>query len=228
MVKRFSPTRRAPGQLRAALDQGRDPRIHPEELAHGQVATTKAQRAAVLQPALDEAGFQADAVDADTHRDTFERARDRRRRASSKVKREEVIEMETRMAGGDVLLDPGPGDDGEEPTARIAWLADRPPRADRRWKRTSATGLASGGIDRRWRRFRRALAPHRRRALARCQRRRQRRHDVLMIAAEYGVSAERIRQIEVAAKKMRKTLKPTPESTGSSRHPDSSPAHFIS
>jgi RNA polymerase sigma-32 factor len=32
--------------------------------------------------------------------------------------------METRMSGGDVLLDPTPGDDGEEALAPIAYLAD--------------------------------------------------------------------------------------------------------
>ena len=35
------------------------------------------------------------------------------------VKREEVIEMETRMAGGDVLLDPAPSDDGEQALAPL-------------------------------------------------------------------------------------------------------------
>jgi DNA-directed RNA polymerase sigma subunit (sigma70/sigma32) len=40
------------------------------------------------------------------------------------VKREEVIEMETRMSGGDVVLDPGPADDGEEGFGPIAYLAD--------------------------------------------------------------------------------------------------------
>ena len=40
------------------------------------------------------------------------------------VKREEVIEMETRMSGGDVMLDPGPSDDGEDSFGPIAYLAD--------------------------------------------------------------------------------------------------------
>ena len=40
------------------------------------------------------------------------------------VKREEVIEMEQRMSGGDVLLDPSPGDDGEDAFGPIAYLAD--------------------------------------------------------------------------------------------------------
>ena len=32
--------------------------------------------------------------------------------------------METRMSGGDVLLDPSPTDDGEEAFGPIAYLAD--------------------------------------------------------------------------------------------------------
>ncbi|MEY4076713.1 MAG: polymerase sigma factor RpoH, partial [Pseudomonadota bacterium] len=40
------------------------------------------------------------------------------------VKREEVMEMETRMSGGDVLLDPSPSDDGEVAYGPIAYLAD--------------------------------------------------------------------------------------------------------
>ena len=46
---------RAPGELRDALDQGRDPRVHPEELAHGQGRHDQGAAQAVLQPALDEA-----------------------------------------------------------------------------------------------------------------------------------------------------------------------------
>ena len=47
------------------------------------------------------------------------------------VKREEVIEMEQRMSGGDVLLDPSPSDDGEEafgPIASWPMLRKSPPR----------------------------------------------------------------------------------------------------
>ena len=40
------------------------------------------------------------------------------------VKPEEVREMEARMAGGDVLLDPAPSDDGEQAFGPIAWLSD--------------------------------------------------------------------------------------------------------
>ena len=46
---------RSPGQLRHALDQGRDPRVHPQELAHGQGRDDQGAAQALLQPALDEA-----------------------------------------------------------------------------------------------------------------------------------------------------------------------------
>src|SRR6059036_1451547 len=39
------------------------------------------------------------------------------------VKESDVIEMEQRLQGGDVPLEPSP-DDGEEPVTPIAWLAD--------------------------------------------------------------------------------------------------------
>ncbi len=44
--------------------------------------------------------------------------------AKLNVKREEVMEMETRLAGGDVLLDPAPSDDGEHAFGPIAYLSD--------------------------------------------------------------------------------------------------------
>ena len=49
---------RAPGELCAALDQGGDSRIHPEELAHGEGGDHQGAAQAVLQSALDEAGLQ--------------------------------------------------------------------------------------------------------------------------------------------------------------------------
>ena len=44
--------------------------------------------------------------------------------AKLNVKREEVIEMETRLSGGDILLDPAPSDDGEQAFGPIAYLTD--------------------------------------------------------------------------------------------------------
>jgi RNA polymerase sigma-32 factor len=123
------------------------------------------------------------------------------------VKREEVIEMETRMSGGDVMLDPAPGDDGEEVFGPIAHLADANHEPTAMIEAHQRDVLATDGIAS-------ALAtldPRSRRIV-------EERwlnvndngsggltlHD---LAAEYGVSAERIRQIEVAAmKKMKKAL----------------------
>ena len=55
-VKRFDPEQGVRLVSYAhALDQGRDPRVHPEELAHGQGGHDQGAAQAVLQPALDEA-----------------------------------------------------------------------------------------------------------------------------------------------------------------------------
>jgi hypothetical protein len=52
-VKRFDPERGVRlVSFAHALDQGRDPRIHPEELAHGQGGHHQGTAQAVLQPAL--------------------------------------------------------------------------------------------------------------------------------------------------------------------------------
>jgi RNA polymerase sigma-32 factor len=116
--------------------------------------------------------------------------------------------METRLAGGDVALEPQ-GDDGEESYAPIAYLADESAEPSRVLDARHRDWLAGDGI-------RQALD----RLDARSRRIVEQRwlevnddssggmtlHE---LAAEYGVSAERIRQIEVAAmKKMRQALVP--------------------
>src|SRR6186713_2399375 len=87
------------------------------------VATTKAQRKLFFNLRSMKQGFKDD-VDAETHRDTLTDAQIEVMARELNVKREEVIEMETRMSGGDVMLDPGPADDGEEGFGPIAYLAD--------------------------------------------------------------------------------------------------------
>src|SRR5512144_2050278 len=77
------------------------------------VATTKAQRKLFFNLRSMKQGFKDDA-DAQTHRETLTDAQIDVMAQELNVKREEVLEMEARMAGGDVLLDPAPGDDGEE------------------------------------------------------------------------------------------------------------------
>ena len=144
------------------------------------VATTKAQRKLFFNLRSMKQGFKADRPRPTRHPPRHaDRSPDRGPMARElNVKREEVIEMETRLSGGDVLLDPSPSDDGEEAFGPIAYLADashEPTREDRdraqrdRWPRDGiADGAGSAG---------RAQPPHRRRALAQGQRRRLGRHD---------------------------------------------------
>ena len=173
------------------------------------VATTKAQRKLFFNLRSMKQGFKADAsaADAATHRDTLSDHEIDTVAAQLNVKREEVIEMETRMSGGDVLLDPAPSDDGEQAFGPIAYLADasHEPTAmiESRQRDTLATdGIAAalGSLDERSRRI--------------VEERWLKVNDdgsggmtLHELAAVYGVSAERIRQIEVAAmKKMKKAL----------------------
>ncbi|WP_347250079.1 RNA polymerase sigma factor RpoH [Zoogloea sp.] len=117
------------------------------------------------------------------------------------VKPEEVREMETRLSGGDVALEAGPDD--EERFAPIAYLAD--PHAEpseviaqRQYAHLQDEGLHS------------ALARLDDRSRAIVQRRWLAEGEAATLhelAAEYGVSAERIRQIEAKAmQKMRSQL----------------------
>ena len=118
------------------------------------------------------------------------------------VKPEEVREMETRLSGADVALEAGPDDD-EERFAPIAYLAD--PHAEpseviaqRQYAHLQDEGLHS------------ALAKLDERSRAIVQRRWLTEGEAATLhelAAEYGVSAERIRQIEAKAmQKMRSQL----------------------
>ena len=115
------------------------------------------------------------------------------------VKPAEVVEMETRLGGQDVALEPL-NDDGEETYAPIAYLADtnaEPGRvlehAQEEQQRNEGLTSALASLDPRSRRIieTRWLKEKDQATL----------HD---LAAEFGVSAERIRQIEVKAmQKMR-------------------------
>ena len=173
------------------------------------VATTKAQRKLFFNLRSMKQRFKSEdaAADAGTHRDTLNPEQINEMARALKVKPEEVIEMETRMSGGDVLLDPSPSDDGEDAFGPIAYLTDTSHEPVAMIEAHQRDVLASEGI---------ATALE---ALdARSRRIVEERwlkvnddnsggmtlHD---LAAEYGVSAERIRQIEVAAmKKMKTTL----------------------
>jgi RNA polymerase sigma-32 factor len=122
------------------------------------------------------------------------------------VKREEVTEMETRLSGGDVALE-GQVEDGEESYAPIAYLADSHSEptavlAARQHDKLQTDGIAQAldSLDARSRRIIEA---------------RWLNVDddgsggstLHELADEFGVSAERIRQIEASAmKKMRTAL----------------------
>jgi RNA polymerase sigma-32 factor len=160
------------------------------------VATTKAQRKLFFnlrshkQDA--QATFTSDEIDAVA--------------AELNVKGAEVREMETRLSGGDIALE-GQMDDGEESFAPIAYLADTHNEPTRVIEARSNDRMQSEGIEA---------------ALAKLDDRSRRiiearwlnvnddgsggstLHD---LADEFGVSAERIRQIESAAmKKMKGAL----------------------
>jgi RNA polymerase sigma-32 factor len=120
------------------------------------------------------------------------------------VKREEVIEMETRMSGHDIALD-APSDDEDDKFAPIAYLssdATEPTKAleAKQFDRLQSEGLVAA-LDKLDARSRRIVEA---RWLANDDGSGATLHD---LADEFGVSAERIRQIESAAlKKMKGAL----------------------
>ncbi len=171
------------------------------------VATTKAQRKLFFNLRSMKQAFKADAVDADTHRERLSEHEIEVVARELNVKREEVLEMETRLSGGDVVLDPTPGDDGEEAYGPIAYLADARHEPTAVLEATERDVMATEGIAHAMEQ----LDERSRRIVA--ERWLKVNDDgsggmtLHELAAEYGVSAERIRQIEVAAmKKMRKAL----------------------
>jgi RNA polymerase sigma-32 factor len=112
-----------------------------------------------------------------------------------------------RLSGGDVLLDPTPNDDGEEAFGPISYLSDTIHEPTNMIEAHQRDLLASDGIAA-------ALAELDDRSRKIVEERWLKVNDdssggmtLHDLAAIYGVSAERIRQIEVAAmKKMKKTL----------------------
>jgi RNA polymerase sigma-32 factor len=170
------------------------------------VATTKAQRKLFFNLRSMKQTMKDDASDVDTHRNTLTQGEVDLMARHLNVKREEVLEMETRLSGGDVALEPQT-DDSEESYAPIAYLADEsnePTRvieAQRRdWLASDGISKALDALDERSRR----IVEERWLKVNDDNSGGMTLHD---LAGEYGVSAERIRQIEVAAmKKMRKAL----------------------
>lgn len=123
--------------------------------------------------------------------------------ASLNVKREEVIEMETRLSGRDIALDAPNDDDDDAKFAPIAYLSaehSEPLKMleAKQYDRLQSEGLeqALSTLDARARRIVEA------RWLANDDGSGATLHE---LAEEFGVSAERIRQIEAAAMKKMKT-----------------------
>ena len=115
------------------------------------------------------------------------------------VKPEEVVEMETRLGGQDLALEPL-NDDGEESYSPIAYLADPAGEPGNLIEHAQSTRLKSEGLDE-------AMASLDARSRHIIEARWLRETDQATLhdlAAEFGVSAERIRQIEhKAMQKMR-------------------------
>ncbi|HJV60239.1 MAG TPA: RNA polymerase sigma factor RpoH [Albitalea sp.] len=170
------------------------------------VATTKAQRKLFFNLRSMKQNLKDEAADVDTHRSTLTQSEVDSVARQLNVKREEVLEMETRLSGGDVALEPQ-SDDSEESFAPIAYLADDRDEPTRVLEAQRRDWLAGDGINR-------ALEALDARSRRIVEERWLKVNDdssggmtLHDLASEYGVSAERIRQIEVAAmKKMRKTL----------------------
>jgi RNA polymerase sigma-32 factor len=116
------------------------------------------------------------------------------------VKPEEVVEMETRLSGRDIALDPQPDEDGSS-VSPIDWLSDREDEPAQILERSETAKNRSLGLTR-------ALAKLDDRSRRIIEARWLREDDPATLqdlATEYGVSAERIRQIESKAIKSMKS-----------------------
>ena len=116
------------------------------------------------------------------------------------VNPDEVVEMETRLGGKDVALEPLGGDEGDEVYAPIAYLTDIDSEPGRILEHEQTARLKGEGLQQ-------ALASldaRSRRIIEARWLREQDQATLHDLAGEFGVSAERIRQIEhKAMQKMR-------------------------
>jgi RNA polymerase sigma-32 factor len=157
------------------------------------IATTKAQRKLFFNLRSMKSGLEP------LSRDEIQRVA-----RALNVKPEEVAEMEMRLAGQDLALEPGVDDD-DDTYAPIAYLADPQDEPSRvieaeQTARLRREGLASALA---------ALDPRSRRIIETRWLREQDSATLHELAAEFGVSAERIRQIEAKAlAKMRGAMDP--------------------
>jgi len=150
------------------------------------IATTKAQRKLFFNLRSMKAG-----PGALTRKEASSIARD------LGVKTEEVFEMETRLSGQDIALDPQPGEEGEVLTP-IGYLTDTEAEPAQILERAQTSRNRSDGL-------RHALARLDSRSREVIEARWLREDDKATLqdlADQYGVSAERIRQIETKALKI--------------------------
>ena len=155
------------------------------------VATTKAQRKLFFNLRSHKQG-----LDAMTPAQIDQLAK------SLDVKREEVIEMETRLSGRDIALE-SPTDDEDDKFAPIAYLSSDQTEPTRVLEAEQVTRLHSEGLET-------ALSKLDARSRRIVEARWLANDDgsgatLHTLAEEFGVSAERIRQIEAAALKKMKT-----------------------
>jgi RNA polymerase sigma-32 factor len=110
------------------------------------------------------------------------------------VKPEEVVEMETRLSGQDVALEPA-GDDDEDSYAPIAYLAAEDAEPGRILEHEETARLRSAGLARALE----SLDARSRRIIEARWLGEKESATLHQLAAEFGVSAERVRQIEAKA-----------------------------
>ncbi|HEY1148328.1 MAG TPA: RNA polymerase sigma factor RpoH [Pseudoduganella sp.] len=155
------------------------------------VATTKAQRKLFFNLRSHKQGLDAMSPD---QIDQLAKSLD--------VKREDVIEMETRLSGRDIALE-APSDDEDDKFSPIAYLSSDSMEPTRVLEAEQVTRLQSEGLETALSK----LDPRSRRIVeARWLANDDGSGATLhTLAEEFGVSAERIRQIEAAALKKMKT-----------------------
>lgn len=111
------------------------------------------------------------------------------------VKAEEVVEMETRLSGQDVALEPLGEDDEESTFAPISYLAAEDAEPGVLLENEQTVQRRSAGLEQALE----ALDPRSRRIIEARWLNEQQSATLHELAAEFGVSAERIRQIEAKA-----------------------------
>ncbi|MCA1937115.1 MAG: RNA polymerase sigma factor RpoH [Dechloromonas sp.] len=158
------------------------------------VATTKAQRKLFFNLRSQKAGYEGvDTLSGTQAAEVAERLG---------VKREEVVEMETRLSGRDLALEGNP-DDGDDAFAPIDYLADSRYEPTRMLENKARAALESDGLQQALG----ALDPRSRRIVEARWLAEGEAATLHELAAEFDVSAERIRQIEAKAlQKMRGLL----------------------